>query len=390
MLSEIYLDNSSTTRQYEEVTSLMAEVASKYYGNPSSLHTKGIEAERLVSGARETIASLLGAQPSEIYFTSGGTESNNLAIVGYLDANPRKGKHVITTKTEHPSVLEVFRHLESRGYIVDYLDVDESGRIIHGQLEQKIRPDTALISIILVNNETGTIQDMNRISSIRDALNPQAVIHADAVQAFGKIKLAPAKSGIGLMSFSSHKIHGPKGVGALYVSKGLKINPLFYGGGQETLLRSGTENVPGIAGFGLAAKMTIEGIDENYQKAARLKQLLVDGLASSDIEHRVNSPDDALPYIINISFRNVRAEVLLHHLEQRGIFVSTGSACSSHKKNRSHVLTAMNVDPAMIDGALRFSLSHLNTEEDIRLTLDALKDIIPVIDISKKKRSGRK
>lgn len=389
MLSEIYLDNSATTRQYDEVTSLMAEVASKYYGNPSSLHTKGIEAERLVSGARETIASLLGAQPSEIFFTSGGTESNNLAIVGYLDANPRKGKHVITTKTEHPSVLEVYRNLESRGYSVDYLDVDGNGRIIPGQLEQKIRPDTALISIILVNNETGTMQDINRISSIRDALNPHAVIHADAVQAFGKIKLNPAKSGIGLMSFSSHKIHGPKGVGALYVSKSLRINPLFYGGGQETLLRSGTENVPGIAGFGLAAKMTAERIEENYRKAARLKQLLVEGLAASDVEHRVNSPDDALPYIINISFRNVRAEVLLHHLEQRGIFVSTGSACSSHKKNRSHVLTAMNVDPALIDGALRFSLSHRNTEEDIRLTLDALKDIIPVIDISKKKKSGR-
>lgn len=389
MASEIYLDNSATTRQYDEVTSLMADVAANNYGNPSSLHTRGIEAERIVSGARETIAALLGAQPSEIYFTSGGTESNNLAVIGYLDANPRKGRHVITTRIEHPSVLEVFRHLESKGYKVDYLDVDGNGRIIPGQLEEKIRPDTAFIGIILVNNETGTMQDISRIAAIRDALNPQTVIHADAVQAFGKIKLTPARSGIGLMSLSSHKIHGPKGVGALYVSKGIRINPLFYGGGQEGLIRSGTENVPGIAGFGLAARMTAERTQENLLKAARLKQMLIDGLASSDIEHRVNSPGDALPYIINISFKNVRAEVLLHHLEQRRIFVSTGSACSSNKKNRSHVLAAMNISQEWIDGAIRFSLSHQNTEEEMRLTTDALKDIIPVINIRKKSRAGR-
>ncbi|NLH97797.1 MAG: cysteine desulfurase [Clostridiaceae bacterium] len=390
MSTEIYLDNSATTRQYDEVTSLMAEVASRNYGNPSSLHTKGIEAERLVTGARETIAEILGVRPAEIYFTSGGTESNNLAILGYLDANPRKGKHVITTRIEHPSVLEVYKYLESRGYRVDYLDVDADGRIIPEQLEKAIKPDTALISVILVNNETGTIQDMGLISSIRDAVNPQAVIHSDAVQAFGKMKLSPAKSGIGLMSFSSHKIHGPKGIGALYVSKGVRISPLFYGGGQESLIRSGTENVPGIAGFGLAAKITASGIEENLRRAAHLKQMLVRGLAASDIEHRVNSPEDALPHIINISFRNVMAEVLLHHLEQRGIFVSTGSACSSHKKSRSHVLAAMKVEPALIDGALRFSLSHMNTEDDIRLTLEALKDIIPVIDISRNRKSGRK
>lgn len=389
MASEIYLDNSATTRQYDEVTSLMADVASNNYGNPSSLHTRGIEAERIVSGARETIAELLGAQPSEIFFTSGGTESNNLAIIGYLDANPRKGRHIITTRIEHPSVLEVFRHLEDKGYKVDYLDVDENGRIITEQLKNSIKPDTALISVILVNNETGTIQDISRIAAIRDALNPQAVIHTDAVQAFGKIKLAPARSGIGLMSVSSHKIHGPKGTGALYVAKGLKLNPLFYGGGQEALIRSGTENVPGIAGFGLAARMTGEKIEGNLLNAARLKKLLIDGLASSDIEHRVNSPDDALPYIINISFKNVRAEVLLHHLEQRGIFVSTGSACSSHKKNRSHVLAAMNIGPDWIDGAVRFSLSRFNTEEEMILTTDVLKDIIPVINISKKRGTGR-
>ncbi|HQD31836.1 MAG: cysteine desulfurase family protein [Acetivibrionales bacterium] len=390
MGSEIYLDNSSTTRQYDEVTSLMATIASTKYGNPSSLHTKGIEAERLVSASRETIADLLGVRPSEVYFTSGGTESNNLAIIGYLEANPRKGRHIITTSIEHPSVLEVFRHLGSRGWSVDFLDVDEKGRILTGQLEEKIRPDTALISIVLVNNETGTIQDIEEISSIRDSLNPQTVIHADAVQAFGKITLYPVRAGIDLMSVSSHKIHGPKGVGALYVSAKVRINPLFYGGGQETLLRSGTENVPGIAGFGLAASMTTEKIDESFRKAVGLRELLISELASSDISYCVNSPDDALPHIVNISFENVRAEVLLHHLEQRGIFVSTGSACSSHKKSRSHVLTAMGIAPELIDGAIRFSFSNQNTEDEIRLTVDALKDIIPVIDISRKKRPGRK
>lgn len=390
MKHEIYLDNSSTTRQYDEVTSLMSDIASNKYGNPSSLHTKGIEAEKLVSGARETIASTLGADPAEIYFTSGGTESNNLAIRGYLDANPRKGRHIITTKIEHPSVLEVYRHLESQGFKVDYLDVDVKGLLKLDQLREKICAETALISVIIVNNETGTIQHMDEISSIRDELNPQTVIHADAVQAYGKLRILPARTGIGLLSISSHKIHGPKGVGALYASKKIKIKPLFFGGGQEALLRSGTENVPGIAGFGLAAAMTFERLEDNQKKADAMKQLLIEKLAASGITHRVVSPADASPFIINIAFESIRAEVLLHHLEQKGIYVSTGSACSSHKKNRSHVLSAMNIPPQLIDGAIRFSLSGDNDEEDISLTVDALKDIIPVIDINRKKKSGRK
>ncbi len=390
MKSEIYLDNSATTRQFDEVTALIADIASNKYGNPSSLHTKGIEAEKLVRSARETIASTLGTEPGEIYFTSGGTESNNLAIRGYLDANPRKGKHIITTKIEHPSVLELYHHLETLGFRVDYLDVDDNGRIIPEQLKTKICGETSLISVILVNNETGTIQHMEEISSIRDALNVQTVIHADAVQAYGKIMISPAKAGIGLLSVSSHKIHGPKGVGALFVSKGTRIKPLFYGGGQETLLRSGTENVPGIAGFGLAAQLTFTRLDVSNERVSYLNHLLINRLAASGIAHHVNSPQDALPYITNISFENVKAEVLLHHLEQRGIFVSTGSACSSHKKNKSHVLSAMNIPPKFVEGAVRFSLSGDNTEEDIVLTVEALRDIIPVIDIKRKNRSGRK
>jgi cysteine desulfurase len=389
MRSEIYLDNSATTRQFDEVTALMADVAANKYGNPSSLHTKGIEAERLVQSARKTIAETLGADPGEIYFTSGGTESNNLAVLGYLEANPRRGNHIITTKIEHPSVLEIYRHLEGKGYRVDFIGVDGNGMIDLEQLKDKLCRETVLISVIAINNETGAIQKFTEISSIRDELGPQAVIHADAVQAYCKMPIMPRESGIGLMSFSSHKIHGPKGAGALYVSGKLRIKPLLYGGGQESLLRSGTENVPGIAGFGLAAAMMFERIDDNYRKVSSLKDLFIDKLSSSGIGHRIISPTDGSPYIVNAAFEGIRGEVLLHHLEQRGIYVSTGSACSSRKNARSHVLSAMEIPPDLIDGAVRFSFSFFNTEKDIIMAVDALKEIVPAIGIRRKQKSRR-
>lgn len=389
MLSEIYFDNSATTRQYDEVTEYMAEVAGNMYGNPSSLHTKGIEAEKIVRSARESIAESLGVQSKQIYFTSGGTESNNLAIRGFLDANPRKGKHIITTQIEHPSVLEVYHHLEKHGYRVDYIDVDENGIANIDQLHKALTPETALISVILVNNETGAIQKAEQIAMIRDAFNPQTVIHVDAVQAYGKMQLLPEKSGIGLLSVSSHKIHGPKGIGALYVSKKIKINPLFYGGGQETLLRSGTENVPGIAGFGLASKLTLSKLEEHYEHVSSLRRSFIEKLAATRIDHSVLSSIDALPYILNIAFKDVRAEVLLHHLEQKGIYVSTGSACSSHKNTRSHVLTAMKVPVQLIDSAIRFSFSGFNTQEEISYTIESLKEIIPIIDINRRHKFRR-
>lgn len=389
MLSEIYFDNSATTRQYDEVTEYMSEVAGNMYGNPSSLHTKGIEAEKIVRLARESIAESLGVQSKQIYFTSGGTESNNLAIRGFLDANPRKGKHIITTQIEHPSVLEVYHHLEKHGYRVDYIDVDENGIANIDQLHKALTPETALISVILVNNETGAIQKAEQIAMIRDAFNPQTVIHVDAVQAYGKMQLLPEKSGIGLLSVSSHKIHGPKGIGALYVSKKIKINPLFYGGGQETLLRSGTENVPGIAGFGLASKLTLSKLEEHYEHVSSLRRSFIEKLAATRIDHSVLSSIDALPYILNIAFKDVRAEVLLHHLEQKGIYVSTGSACSSHKNTRSHVLTAMKVPVQLIDSAIRFSFSGFNTQEEISYTIESLKEIIPIIDINRRHKFRR-
>lgn len=389
MQREIYLDNSATTRQYDEVTALMVEVAASTYGNPSSLHTKGIEAEKLVKEARQTIADTLKADSKEIYFTSGGTESNNLAIRGYLDANPRKGKHVITTQIEHPSVLEVYRHLEEIDYEVDYLHVDETGRIKLEELKDKLRSDTALLSFLLVNNETGAIQQLDEISAIRNSVNPQTCLHVDAVQAYGKMEIVPEKSGIGLLSVSSHKIHGPKGVGALYVSQKVKIKPILYGGGQETFLRSGTENVPGIAGFGLAAKLTFRDMESNGTGVGALKSGFISLLEESGLRYRINSPESGLPYILNVAFEDIRAEVLLHYLEQRGIYVSTGSACSSHKKSRSHVLTAMGVPAALIDGAIRFSFSGDNTKEDVFQTVEALKEIVPLIDIHRNRKMRR-
>ncbi len=387
---DIYLDNSATTRQYDEVTSLISHISKNTYGNPSSLHTKGIEAERLVNSAREAIAASLSAEPKEIYFTSGGTESNNLAIRGYLSANLRAGKHLITTKTEHPSVLEVFRHLEETGFSVVYLGVDKNGLINIDELSKNIKEDTALISIILVNNETGAIQDINKISAIRNKINPQTVIHVDAVQAYGKIPVVPSKSGIGLLSMSSHKIHGPKGVGGLYVSKNIRIKPLFFGGGQEALLRSGTENVPGIAGFALAARKTAEKLENNFAHVSSLKNHFIEKLSATDVEHYVISSRSGSPYILNIAFKDIKAEVLLHHLEQEGIFVSTGSACSSHKKNKSHVLEALGISSELIDGAIRFSFSSFNTIKDIDNTIKSIERIIPVIDIRRKHKSGRK
>lgn len=387
MHREIYLDNSATTRPFDEVIDYMNDINRNMYGNPSSLHTKGIEAERLIKKARETIADSMNVTAREIYFTSGGTESNNLAVSGYLEANPRKGKHIITTNIEHPSVLEVYRNLENHGYAVDYIDVDSSGIINIEDLKAKITGDTALISIILVNNEIGSVQPIEEIVKAKNSINRETVIHVDAVQAYGKFILMPKKQGVDMVSISSHKIHGPKGVGALYVSKSIRIKPIIFGGGQESMLRSGTENVAGICGFGLAAEMIFRNIEENRSKVEKLRALFIDKLKDSTLQYRIVSPGNSSPYILNVSFGNVRAEVLLHHLEEKNIYVSTGSACSSRKNVHSHVLKALGLEACDIEGAVRFSFSALNNEQDITDTLEALAEILPRIQI---KRGGRK
>jgi len=380
---EIYLDNSATTRPFDEVIEYMGLINKTVYGNPSSLHLKGIEAEKHVRKSREAIAKTLDINPKELIFTSGGTESNNMAVIGYLRANPRKGKHVITTKIEHPSILEVFRYLETLGYLVDYIDVDRNGIVNLNMLKEKISDDTALVSVMYVNNEVGSIQPIDEIAKTIKGRNKNTAFHVDAVQAYGKLKLNPKKSGIDLMSISSHKIHGPKGVGALFVRESVKIEPILFGGGQESLLRSGTENVPGICGFGLAAEMIHSKLDENYEKVASLKNLFIELLEMNIEGFTVISPENSSPYIINVSFDNLKAEVLLHHLEEKGIFVSTGSACSSRKKKYSHVLEAMGIKSDSLEGALRFSLCGQNSERDIIETVDALKEIIPRIRIKK-------
>jgi len=383
---DIYLDNSATTRPYDEVIEYINHINSNIYGNPSSLHKKGIEAERLIKKARDIIAQSLGAENKEIYFTSGGTESNNLAVRGYLEANPRKGNHIITTRIEHPSVLETCKYLSQKGYRVDYLDVDSRGTVNLEQLKNVMDEETALITIMVVNNEIGSVQPIEEIVKIKNAVNRNAVLHMDAVQAYGKIRLYPKKLGVDMLSISSHKIHGPKGVGAVWINKNLRIKPILFGGGQESLIRSGTENVSGIAGFGMAAEITFRDMESNLEKVTRLRDLFIERLETEIKDFHINSPEDASPYILNVSFPDLRAEVLLHHLEESNIYVSTGSACSSRKNIHSHVLEAIRLDKCYISGAIRFSFSAFNTEQDVLDTIAALKMIIPKIRIQKNKR----
>ncbi len=387
MNNDIYLDNSATTKPYDDVVDYVLKVSKDFYGNPSSLHTKGIESENLVKKARTQIAEALKVDSKDICFTSGGTESNNLAILGYLKANPRAGKHVITSEIEHPSVLEVYKQLAQEGYRVDFIPVDSNGVIKLDVFKDMVSNETSIISIIHTNNETGSVQPIEEICNLRKKLCPNAIIHVDAVQAFGKTVINPTTCNVDLMSFSSHKIHGPKGVGGLYIRKGLKLKPVLIGGGQEATLRSGTENVPGICGFGMAVEKIFSNIRDNYTKTSELRNHFVKRINETFEDAIVNSPQNASPYIINVSFPNLKSEVLLHHLEQKSIFVSTGSACSSRKTHHSHVLKAMGVSPKYIDGAIRFSLSHTNNINEIDETIEALKEIIPIISI---KRGGKR
>ncbi len=371
----VYFDNSATTKPYDEVVDIMRTMDKEFFGNPSSLHGLGVESERKINMARDTVAAILKIEPNELYFTGSGTEANNLAIKGYLKANQHSGKHIITTQIEHPSVIEVYKYLENNGYEVDYLKVDEGGAIDFSHYSQLIRESTALVSIIYVNSETGSIQDLERASHMLKMKNKKAKLHVDAVQAFGKMKLFPSKMGIDMLSISSHKIHGPKGVGGLYVSKGIRLAPIIHGGGQEYSLRSGTENVSGICGFAKACEMTYSKLSDNIKKVRVVNATLRQGIQEID-DSRVISPEGASPYILNAAFKNVKAEVLLHHMANEKIFISTGSACSSKKNIRSPILTAMGVEPNWIDGAVRFSFSHTNTIDEARVVVNKLKEII--------------
>jgi cysteine desulfurase len=365
---EAYLDNSATTKPRQEVVEKMIECLTEKFGNPSSLHRKGVEAEKIIKEARASIAKALGCKDEEIIFTSGGTESNNIAIRGALAANKRIGNHIITTKIEHASVLHTFQQLEKEGYKVTYLDVDKYGYVDLDQFKKSIQDDTVLVSVMHVNNEVGSIQPVEEMGKILGQKGSRAIFHVDGVQSFGKLRLNPSRNNIHLFALSSHKIHGPKGVGALFIKKGTKVSPLVTGGEQESGLRSGTENVPGIAGLGVAAKLCCENLDKNLSHLFQLRKRVIDNISDKIDFAVLNSPreeEKVAPHIINFSFPGIKSEVLLHSLEGHGVYVSTGSACASHKHSLSHVLSAMNLNKKNIDGAIRISLSPLNTMEEI-------------------------
>lgn len=374
---EIYFDNSATTPVYPEVAKTVSEAMLELYANPSSLHRMGKVAEDAVSDARKYISSTVNGTPDEIYFTSGGTESDNLAIIGYAKANKRSGNRIITQKTEHAAVLESFSYLESEGFDVVYIDVDSSGHPDLEMLKNSIDENTILLSFMHVNNENGAIFPIEEISSLCD--HKKCMLHVDAVQSFGKIPINVKKTGIDMLSVSSHKIHGPNGVGALYVRKGVKINPIAIGGKQERGLRSGTENVAGILGFSKACEIKFKNMEKDAETIGNIKKALCDGLLENIENVIINSPKDSIHSILNVSFPGVKSEVLLHILESKGIYVSTGSACNSKKNKYSYVLKEMKLKNDVIDSAVRFSFSAFNTMDDVEYTVDVLKKEIPIL-----------
>lgn len=379
---EAYLDNAATTRVFPEVREMMVHVMEEDFGNPSSKHTKGITAENYIKEAKETICTQLKCKPKEIIFTSGGTESNNMAFIGTAIANRRAGKHVITTRIEHASVHEPMAYLEEMGYDVTYLPVDSTGRVSVEELENAIREDTFLISIMYVNNEVGSVQPIEQIGQMLKKKHPQILFHVDAIQAFGKYKIVPKKLGVDMMSVSGHKIHGPKGSGFLYVNEKVKIRPILFGGGQQDGMRSGTENVPAIAGLGVAVKEIYTGHLEKRAKLYELKKRLIAGLQDVDgvtINALIEPIEETAPHIVSVSFANTRSEVMLHALAQKGVFVSSGSACSSNHPELSGTLQAIGVKSELLDSTLRFSFSVMTTSEEIDYAIAVVKEVLPVL-----------
>lgn len=372
---EIYLDNSATTKPYQEVVDKMVLALTTQYGNPSSIYKKGIEVEREIKEIRRNIARSLGAKETEIYFTSGGTECNNTIIRSVAKLNKKTKNHIISTVIEHPSVLNTLKDLEEEGFEVTYLPVDKNGKISLEDLKNAIKKETMLVSVMHVNNEIGSVQPIEEIGKYLKTLDEKVYLHVDAVQSYAKIKFRPSKYNIDFMSVSGHKLHGPKGIGFMYVKENNRIKPLLTGGGQEIGIRSGTENVPGIYGIGEAVRILNQNLQGTIDKIRGLRELLKEEILANIDNVKINSPEDGVCHVLNVSFRGVRGEVLLHYLEQKEIYVSTGSACSSKKKG-SHVLNAIKLTPEEIEGAIRFSLSDLNTKEEIIETVKVLKESV--------------
>ncbi|MCF2555233.1 cysteine desulfurase family protein [Faecalicatena contorta] len=379
-MKEVYLDNSATTRAYDSVGELVGRVLCEDYGNPSSMHAKGVAAEKYIKEAKGTLAKIFKVQEKEIFFTSGGTESDNLALIGAARANHRAGKHLITSAIEHPAIINTMRYLEEEGFRVTFLPVDKYGRIRLDALKEALCEDTILVSVMYVNNEVGSVQPIQEAASIVKAYNKNILFHVDAVQGFGKYRIYPKKLKVDMCSISGHKIHGPKGIGALYIDEHVKIKPIMFGGEQQKNIRSGTENVPGIAGLSLAARTIYANLDEKVAKMRELKQHFIEGVTKIENTTIHGLYDEtSAPHIISVGFAGIRSEVLLHALEDKGIYVSSGSACSSNHPQVSGVLKGIGAGQEFLDATLRFSMSEFTTMEEIDYTLETLYNIVPML-----------
>ena len=378
---EIYLDNSATTMVRPEVAKLMYEIMTKDYGNPSSMHIKGVQAERYLREAKEIFAGILKVSEKEIFFTSGGTEGDNMAIIGAALAGRRRGRHIITTVIEHPAVLESCAFLEKNGFEVTYLPVNAAGQVEPDTLKASLREDTILVSVMYVNNEIGAIEPVSELGRIIKEYNKDILFHVDAVQAFGKFRIHPYKENIDMLTMSSHKIHGPKGVGAIFIKDKTKIQPIALGGGQQKGMRSGTENVPGIAGMAMAAKELYDKFEEDVNRLYELKEYFVreiTGIEGATVNGLTGR--DSAPHVVSVSFDGItKSEVLLHALEDKGIYISSGSACSSNKPSLSSTLKAIGVKNDLLYATLRFSFSVFTTKEELEYTINAVKELLPVL-----------
>jgi len=385
-MKKIYLDNGATTQVAKEVAKAMQIILTNKFGNPSSLHSFGEQANEELVKAREIIAQKINAEPSELFFTSGGTESDNLAIKGISHMCKDKGKHIITTEIEHPAVQKTCEELKKGGFEITFLKVDSEGFINLKKLEEAIKPETILVSIIHANNEIGTIQNLEEVGKI--CKKKDVYFHTDAVQSFTKVPIDVKQMNLDLVSLSSHKIHGPKGIGALFIRKGVKLRPLLHGGGQEGKTRPGTENLPGIVGFAKAVEISTE---KDIEKMEKLRDMMIKGIEKNIPDVKLNGPrDKRLANNVNIAFKYVEGESLLYHLDAKGIAVSTGSACSSDSLAPSHVLLAIGLKPEIAHGSIRFTLSRYTTKEDIDYTIKTLKEVVESLRKLSPLAGGRK
>ena len=377
---EAYFDNSATTRVLDPVVAAIEEMMTVNYGNPSSRHILGVRAENAVKQAAAEVAKTLKVKDKEILFTSGGTESNNLALIGTALANKRAGRHIITTNIEHASIYNPMEFLEEMGFEVTYLTVDEKGHISLEELKNAIRPDTILVSVMYVNNEVGAVEPVEEIGKLVHSAGEHIVFHVDAIQAYGKFQIRPKKQGIDLLSVSGHKLHGPKGVGFLYIDEHVKIRPIIYGGGQQRGMRSGTQNVPGIVGMGVAAREAYDHFEEKVAHLYQLKDHMLERLSEIEGAYANSYPGkESAPQVVSVSFSGVRSEVLLHALEDKGIYVSSGSACSSNHPAVSGTLKGIGVKRELLDSTLRFSFGRFNTLEEVDYCIETLKELLPVL-----------